>query len=156
MDRPKLLIIDDAVNLSLFYKEELLDEGYDVDVANSLPDAHKLLNINSYDLMIVETHLKGKKDFDSLCTLLNNNIYELPVIINTGTPLSQFDKKLCSFKAYIEKSSDIMPLKEKVNEILNKFFVEKKGSSNGLQLLPVLYSKAVTDFALSNSGPLKN
>ena len=122
MDRPRLLIIDDAVNLSLFYREELLDEGYEVDVAHSLPDAHKLLDINSYDLMIVETNLKGSKDFDNLCTLLNNNIYELPVIINTGTPLSEFDKKMCSFKAYIEKSSDIMPLKEKVNDLLSETF----------------------------------
>jgi DNA-binding response OmpR family regulator len=123
---PKLLIIDDAINLSLFYTEEFRDEGYEVDVANSLSDACKLLTINSYDLMIVEINLKGKQDSDNLCTMLNSNIYDIPVILNTGTPLPELEKRFSSFKAYIEKSSDIWPLKEKVNDVITHNSVEKK------------------------------
>ena len=116
MVRPRLLIIDEAINLSLLYKEELLEEGYDVDVANSIPEAKMFLEINTYNLMIVETRLKLKNDYKVLCAMLNNDFEGLPVIINTGTPMSEFDSNLCSFHAYIEKSSDLSLFKEIVND----------------------------------------
>ncbi len=124
MERPKVLIIDDAEYLSLLYKEELLDEGYDVDIANSFPDASELIEKKSYDLMIVEIMLKCEKNYREYITILNNKRNEIPVIINTGTPLTEIDEQiLYSFQAYTEKSSDLSMLKDVVKSYAfkNKF-----------------------------------
>jgi DNA-binding response OmpR family regulator len=121
MDKPRLLIIDDAKNLSLLYKEELQEEGYDVDVANSIPDASVFLNMKSYDLMIIGTRLKKNIDNDIIYSRLNLSKNEIPVIV-VGTPLSESETKSFAYDAYIEKSSDTLPLKEKVNEIINNFY----------------------------------
>jgi len=72
-----------------------------------------LIDKKSYDLMIVEIMLKCEKDYREYITMLNIKKNEMPVIINTGTPLTEIDEKiLYSFQAYTEKSSDLSMLKD--------------------------------------------
>jgi DNA-binding NtrC family response regulator len=126
MNNPKLLIIDNAKNLSLLYKEELQEDGYEVDIANSVPEAKVLLNMKLYNLLILDTRLKNGFDHDGIWSKLNYNNNEIPVIIVSGAPMSEVEKKPLLYNAYIQKSSDMSPLKEKVKDILNKYFASDR------------------------------
>ena len=132
MVKPRLLIIDDAEYLTLLYKEELLDEGYDVDVANTISEARKLLKNKLYNLVIAEIELKEKNNYVNIWVTLNQMKNELPVLINTAKPLSDVEKKQYSFESYIEKSSDISLLKEKVKVVLDKYHYTEMSAYAGL------------------------
>ncbi|MFA6472906.1 MAG: hypothetical protein WCU00_12790 [Candidatus Latescibacterota bacterium] len=121
MEKHRLLIIDDATNLLLLYKEEFQEEGYEVDVVNSIPDAHILLNIKLYDLIIVGIRLERDFDHENIWSGLNLMRNEIPIIIVSGTPMHESGGKPLSLIGYIEKSSDLLPLKEKVYELVNKY-----------------------------------
>lgn len=118
MEKLRLLVIDDALNLSLLYKEELSDDGYEVDVANSVSDAHILLNTKSYHLVIAEKNLKDINNEVCIWDILKKIRWKIPVLINTGEPMSEIEKRQGSFETYIEKSSDVTQLKNKVKDIL--------------------------------------
>ena len=81
MEKYRLLIIDDARNLSLLYQEEFQEEGYEADIARSIPDARVLLNMKLYDLIIVGIRLKKDFDHENIWSELNLMIQEIPVII---------------------------------------------------------------------------
>ena len=132
MEKPRLLIIDDAEYLTLLYKEELLDEGYDVDVTNTISEARKLLKNISYNLVITEIELKEINNYVNILATLNQMKNELPVLINTAIPLSDVEKKQNSFESYIEKSSDISLLKEKVKVVLDKYHYTEMSAYAGL------------------------
>jgi DNA-binding response OmpR family regulator len=132
MEKPRLLIIDDAEYLTLLYKEELLDEGYDVDVANTISEARKLLKNKLYNLVIAEIELKEKNNYVNIWDTLNQIKNELPVLINTAKQLSDVEKKQNSFESYIEKSSDISLLKEKVKVVLDKYHYTEMSAYAGL------------------------
>ena len=121
MEKHRLLIIDDAANLLLLYKEEFQEEGYEVDVVNSISDAHILLNKKLYDLIIVGIMLEKDFDYENIWSGLNLMINEIPVIIVSGTPMYESGGKRLSLIGYIEKSSDLLPLKEKVYKLINKY-----------------------------------
>jgi DNA-binding response OmpR family regulator len=118
MNEIKLLIVDDARNLSLLYKEELSEDGYEVDVANTDAEACFMLNNNSYHLVIAEKHFM--LDHDGMCidNLLKTIEKKVPILINTGEPLSD-DERNVKFKKYIEKSSDISRFKEVVRGMIS-------------------------------------
>ena len=132
MEKPRLLIIDDAEYLTLLYKEELLDEGYDVDVTNTISEARKLLKNKLYNLVIAEIELKEKNNYVNIWATLNQMKNELPLLINTARPLSDVEKKQNSFESYIEKSSDISLLKEKVKVVLDKYLYTEMSAYAGL------------------------
>lgn len=116
MSNNRLLIVEDSENLGLMYKQELEDDGYNVDVINSLSKAMILLNQRHYDLVIVEIALLKKERYDPL-TILERVRGKVPVVINTT---DQLLKNNSYFKAYPynEKSSDINMLKKKIKYLL--------------------------------------
>lgn len=122
MVNPRLLIVDDSVNLTLFYREELEDDGYHVDVADSFTTAVELLGKKIYDLVIVETMLRDVEEFGTLQNKLNGN-GEIPLIINTASSLLEKEFSLWSVNAdaCIMKSSDVTMLKEKIKILIDNF-----------------------------------
>lgn len=105
MEKARFLIFEDATNISPYYKKELINEGYEIDVTYSVIDAGRLLSMNFYSFIIIETRLKGKKDYENVCTIINKRINNLPVIINTGNPTAEIYKNLYSLKTFLKKSS---------------------------------------------------
>jgi DNA-binding response OmpR family regulator len=117
MTRPKLLLIDDAIHLTMLYQQEFDDDGYDVDVANTVSHAYELIKKNSYDLIIIEPMLKELKEYISALIKLHH-AKEIPILINTASHFNEKARKLWFVEAIIEKSSDTSVLKEKVKSIL--------------------------------------
>ena len=122
MKKPRLLLVDDSVNLTLLYKQELSDVEYNVDIANSLTEAIELINLKTYDLIIVETMLNDIKDYKTFQSKLND-YGEIPLIINTTSPSFENESPLWSIDAdeCIMKSSEITVLKEKIDMLLSDF-----------------------------------
>jgi len=119
MKKSRILIVDDEVNQGLLYEQELSDEGYDVDVANSGGEALELVKTSSYDLVVLDI---GMPDMDGLETLgrmlsMNN---KLPVILNTAYPSYKDNFMSWAADAYVIKSSDLSELKGKIKESLDK------------------------------------
>lgn len=119
MKKSRILIVDDEVNQGLMYEQELSDEGYDVDVVNSGPDALTMVNSNPYDLVVLDI---GMPEMDGLETLgrmlsLDN---KLPVILNTAYPSYKDNFMSWAADAYVIKSSDLSELKARIRESLEK------------------------------------
>lgn len=62
----RLLIADDEECLLLAYKKLLSGPGIAIDVAQSAPDAKKLLSINLYSVVIVDLRLAGSAEMEGL------------------------------------------------------------------------------------------
>ena len=117
--KPKLLVVDDDVNQGILYEQELEDEGYDVDVANSGVQAIALLNSTQYDLVVLDI---GMPDMDGLETLgrMLSMDNKLPVILNTAYPSYKDNFMSWAADAYVVKSSDLNELKGCIRESLAK------------------------------------
>jgi len=119
MEKHRILIVDDEVNQGLLYEQELVDEGYDVDVANSGQDALEMAKKNEYNLVVLDI---GMPDMDGLETLgrmlgMDNR---LPVILNTAYPSYKDNFMSWAADAYVIKSSDLTELKAKIKESIAK------------------------------------
>ena len=119
MVKDRLLIVDDEINQGLLYEQELADEGYEVDVANSGVVALEKVKMNAYDLVILDI---GMPEMDGLETLgrligIDNKI---PVILYTAYPSYKENFLSWAAEEYVVKSMDLEELKEKIKEILAK------------------------------------
>ena len=117
MKKPRLLIIDDAVNLTLFYQQEFEDDGYRVDIANSTGGAAKLLNSNTYDLVIVEPTMMEMDELNEFEQDMINR-KNTPVIVNTVDHEHNYQLVCWGMDVSIQKSSDISFLKEIMKALL--------------------------------------
>lgn len=117
--KPKLLVVDDEVNQGILYKQELEDEGYNVDVANSGTEAIDKLKNTQYDLVVLDI---GMPDMDGLETLgrMLSMDNKLPVILNTAYPSYKDNFMSWAADAYVVKSSDLTELKDRIRESLAK------------------------------------
>jgi DNA-binding response OmpR family regulator len=114
MEISRLLIFKESFGISDWYKKDLIKEGYEVDIAYTVNDADRLLKNNTYNLMIIDTKLKGKKTYKSLQNLIDKNKNNSPVIINTGNVTDEIYRNLNSFKMYLKQSADNIFLKGKM------------------------------------------
>ncbi len=115
----KILVVDDERNKGLLYEQELEDEGYDVDIANSGIEALEKFKMNYYDLVVLDI---GMPEMDGLETLgrltsIDNNV---PVIIYTAYPSYKENFMSWAAEAYVVKSMDLNELKIKIKEVLGE------------------------------------
>ena len=116
MNNYRLLVVEDSENLGLLYKQELEDDGYYVDLINSVSEATIQLNRHHYDLVILEIALFKKEGYDPSIKFEQISS-KVPVVINTTDQLFQNKQNLNS-DPYIAKSSDISVLKKKIKHLL--------------------------------------
>ena len=119
MAKNRLLIVDDEVNQGLLYEQELVDEGYDIDVANSGKEALELIKENSYDLVILDIGMPEMDGLETLSRMLGVD-NKIPVILNTAYPSYKDNFMSWAADAYVVKSMDLTELKEKIKESLLK------------------------------------
>ena len=117
--KARILVVDDEKNQGLLYEQELTDEGYEVDVANSGEDAIEMVRKKPFDLVILDI---GMPDIDGLETLgrMLSMDNKLPVILNTAYPSYKDNFMSWAADAYVIKSSNLTELKEKIRESLNR------------------------------------
>jgi DNA-binding response OmpR family regulator len=119
MEKKKILVVDDEVNQGLLYEQELTDEGYAVDVANSGQRALALVKDTNYDLVVLDIGMPYMDGLETLGKMLSMD-NRLPVILNTAYPSYKDNFMSWAADAYVVKSSDLTELKEKIKESLAK------------------------------------
>ena len=119
MERNRLLVVDDEVNQGLLYEQELGDEGYDVDIANSGQEALELIAQNSYDLVVLDIGMPEMDGLETLSQMLNVD-NKIPVILNTAYPSYKDNFMSWAADAYVVKSMDLTELKVKIKESLSR------------------------------------
>ena len=117
MSKNKLLVVDDEVNQGLLYEQELEDEGYEVDIANSGKEALEKVRANSYDLVTLDIGMPEMDGLETLGRLLGID-NKIPVILCTAYPSYKDNFMSWAADAYVVKSMDLTELKEKIKETL--------------------------------------
>ena len=115
----RILVVDDEEGLRLLYKEELEDEGAEVELAASGEEALEKLEKNSIDLVLLDIKMPGMDGVEVL-RRVKEKWKDLPVILCTAYPHYKHDFGTWASDAYVVKSSDLTELKQTVREILSK------------------------------------
>jgi DNA-binding NtrC family response regulator len=117
MQQKTILIIETHQALQALYEAELQEEGFNTLLASSNTEAQQLLDSNSVDLLMSDLPGRRVVEMSSLALLAKD--HNIPLLINTGYPLSMIDRSAIRSAVHIqEKSSDIDKLKDKIRELL--------------------------------------
>ncbi len=115
--KKKILVVDDEKNLRILYEEELKNEGYEVDLADSAESAFKRIEKNLYDVIVLDIQMPGMSGLEAMGHILHKNRKQA-IILNTAYSQFQDDFESWSADAYVVKSSDLTELKEKIRELV--------------------------------------
>ncbi len=115
----RVLIVDDEEGIRLLYKEELEEEGYEVELASSGEEALKKLDSGQMDMVLLDIKMPGMDGVEVL-RMLKEKYKELPVILCTAYPHYKQEFGTWASDAYVVKSSDLRELKDKIKDVLRK------------------------------------
>jgi len=113
----KLLVVDDDKNLRSLYEQELAEEGHEVALAGSGPEAMEMLKSSRPDLIILDISMPGMDGIEALGKILAKD-KTMPVILNTANSTYKDNFMTWSADAYVVKSGDLTELKAKIKEVL--------------------------------------
>ncbi|MDF3820908.1 response regulator [Leptospira sp. 96542] len=139
----KILIIDDEEDIRIALKRVLSREGYQIDLAESVPDAIEKINSGiSYSVVISDVVMSGMSGIDFIRYVSENNL-NLPVILITGNPNLSSAESAIRYKAfeYISKPVDRSQLLSVVSRALETKF--QKDSELEKMLLSEKMEKAL-------------
>ncbi len=114
----KILVVDDEDNIRLLYKEELQDEGYEVDLAANAEEAFQKIEANKPDLITLDIKMPGMNGIDFLAKLKEEN-KNIPVILCSAYGSYKQDFQVWASDAYVVKSADLRELKMTIKEIID-------------------------------------
>lgn len=114
----KILIVDDDLHIQRLYKEEFVDEGYEVVVASNGQEAIEMFEKESPDIVTLDILLP---DIDGIRVLrqMKEKNPKIPVIMSTAYDYRD-DFAVWASEAYIVKSSDLEELKAMIKKLLSK------------------------------------
>jgi len=115
----KIMVVDDEENIRFLYKEELMDEGYDVILAASGEEAIDMLGTNEPDLVTLDIKMPGMDGIETLRKIKEIN-KDIPVVLCTAYGQYKQDFSSWASDAYVVKSADLAELKSVVRGILDK------------------------------------
>ncbi|MCX6640006.1 MAG: response regulator [bacterium] len=115
--KKRILVVDDEKNLRILYEEELQEEGYEVNIADSAETAFKLLDANIYDAIVLDIQMPGMNGLEAMGHILHRNRKQA-IILNTAYSQFKDDFESWSADAYVVKSSDLTELKDKIKELI--------------------------------------
>lgn len=117
----KILVIEDEKRIAEILQKGLSEFGYEVTVAFDGDTGNRLINSNSYDLIITDIILPHQNGLE-LTQIIKKNRPHTPVIMLTA--LGATDDKLDGFDAgaddYIVKPFDLRELNARVNVLLKR------------------------------------
>jgi len=112
-----ILIIEAPKALQTLYEAELQEQGLNTLLAASNTEAQQMLFDHAVDLIISDLRERQAAGMSTLVSLAKDR--NIPLLINTGYPLSMIDRAAIREAAWIqEKSSDLDKLKDKIGELL--------------------------------------
>ena len=112
-----ILIIETHKALQKLYELELQEAGFNTLLAASNTEAQQLLHDHAVDLIISDLRERQAAGMSTLVSLVKDR--NIPLLINTGYPLSMIDRAAIREAAWVQmKSSDLDNLKDKIGELL--------------------------------------
>ena len=113
----KIMVVDDEENIRFLYKEELMDEGYEVVLAASGQEALDLLRDSKPDLLTLDIKMPEMDGIETLRKIKEID-KELPVVLCTAYGQYKQDFSSWASDAYVVKSADLDELKSVIKGIL--------------------------------------
>ncbi len=114
-----ILAVDDDPHLRKLYEEEFQEEGYDVLVASSGPEALDIFSKESPDIVTLDIIMPGMDGIEVLRKMKEHNP-SVPVIMSTGYSCKD-DFAVWASDAYIIKNIDLTELKCAIDKLLVTF-----------------------------------
>jgi len=113
-----ILVVDDDKNLRRLYRAELEAEGYRVLLAEDGRQACELVEREHFDIVVMDIRMPEMDGLEAMARILKER-QRVPVILNTA--YSSYLENFSSWaaEAYVIKSADMEPLKEKIRETLS-------------------------------------
>jgi len=118
MNDIKILVVDDEENIRFLFKEELEEEGYQVELASNGFEAIDKVKGTKFDVIVMDIKMPGMDGIQAL-NEIKNMIKEQPVILCSA--YGEFKQDFSSWisDAYVVKSADTRELKQTIKNILN-------------------------------------
>jgi DNA-binding response OmpR family regulator len=113
----KILVVDDEENIRQLYKEELLEEGYEVFLAADGGEALRLVDEVSPDLVTLDVRMPGMDGIEVLRAIKEKR-RDLPMIMCTAYPEYKHNFGVWASDAYVVKSTDLKELKDTIRKVL--------------------------------------
>jgi len=114
---PKILVIDDEENIRELYKIELIEEGYEVALAEDGKGLLDRIEEEEPNLIILDIMMAKYHGLDLLQDI-RNRFYNLPVILCSAYDTFKSDLKSIAADYYVVKSSDLTELKKTIVKAL--------------------------------------
>jgi len=113
----KILVVDDEVNIRELYRDELAEEGYKVELAESGLQALAKFESFKPDLVTLDVMMPGMDGIEVLRRIREKNT-SVPVLLLTAFGEFKQDFSTWASDAYIVKSADVSELKQTVRKLL--------------------------------------
>ncbi|PLV56342.1 response regulator [Thermotoga sp. SG1] len=116
--KKKILVVDDEPNMRELLREELEEEGYEVETAENGEEALKKFSTGDYDLMILDIEMPGMNGLE-VAGKIREMKKDARIVLLTA--YSHYRSDLSSWAAdeYVVKSFNFDELKEKVKKLLS-------------------------------------
>jgi len=114
-----VLLVEDEKNQRLLYQQELMEEGYEVEIAKDGREALAHLSESRPDVIVLDICMPGMDGIETLGQVLSRD-NTIPVILHTAYSSYKDNFMTWSADAYVVKSSDLKELKAKLSEVLTK------------------------------------
>lgn len=113
----RILVVDDEENIRELYREEFVEEGYDVALARDGAEALSRLASYRPDLITLDVKMPGIDGIEVLRRIREKN-RSVPVLLLTAFGEFRQDFNTWASDAYIVKSADLTELKATVRRLL--------------------------------------
>jgi len=113
----KVLVVDDEENIRQLYKEELLEEGYEVFLAGDGEEALRLVDEVGPDVVTLDVRMPGMDGIEILRALKEKK-RDLHMIMCTAYPEYKHNFGVWASDAYVVKSTDLKELKDTIKRVL--------------------------------------
>lgn len=117
MNSKKILVVDDEENIRFLFKEELEEEGYQVEMASNGFEAIDKVRASKFDVVVMDIKMPGMDGIQAL-NEIKNMVKDQPVILCSA--YGEFKQDFSSWisDAYVVKSADTSELKQTIKKIL--------------------------------------
>ncbi|HUU69992.1 MAG TPA: response regulator [Planctomycetota bacterium] len=113
----KILVVEDDKNQQELYRQELMDEGYEVDVASDGKEAITKAMKDRPDLIVLDISMPGMDGIEAMGKILGTD-NRIPIVLNTAYSSYKDNFMTWSADAYVIKSADLTPLKNTIKQVL--------------------------------------
>ena len=117
MKKIRLLVVDDEENIRLLFREELEEEGYEVDVASNGLEAVEKVKASPFDLVVMDIKMPGMDGIQALAEIKKFNRDQSVILCSAYGEFKQ-DFSSWASDAYVVKSADTTELKSTIRSVL--------------------------------------